>query len=57
MYISESIYEGVVEPYHKNLLVQKPAVLITAVKIEDNPPHNILTPRWTRALASTENDM
>ena len=57
MEISGSIYEGVVEPYHKNLLVQKPAVLITAVKIEDNPPHHILTPQWSRSLTSAENGM
>ena len=32
MEIEESIYEGVVEPSHKNLLGQIPTVLVTAEK-------------------------
>ena len=30
--ITESFYEGVVEPSYKNLTRQKPTVLVTAVK-------------------------
>ena len=54
MEISESIYEGVVEPSYKNQLGKIPPVLVTAGKREDNPPCQILTPRQVRALASAE---
>ena len=43
MYISESIYEGAVEPLYKNPLGQIPTVMATVGKIEDNPPCHTIT--------------
>ena len=57
MEIAESIYEGVVEPYYKNLAGETPTVMVTAYKREEKPPHHGLAPRRVRALASSENDM
>ena len=45
MDIAEYIYEGVVEPSYKNLMGYIPPVLVTSGKIEDKPPHHILTLR------------
>ena len=55
--ISESMYEGLVEPSYKNLLGHIPIVLVTSGKWEDNMPHQILTLRWMIALASAENSI
>ena len=41
----------------KNLLGQIPTVMVTAGKIDDNPPLHRITPRWVRALASAEKNM
>ena len=57
MEISSSIYEGAVEPSYKNLLGQMPAVLASAVKLEQKTPCQILTPRLVRALAITVKGM
>ena len=43
MVIVESIYEGVVELYYKNLLGNMPPIMVTAEKIEERPPPHILT--------------
>ena len=40
MEISESIYEGVIEPSYKKLSGQTQTVLVMAGKIEDKPPHH-----------------
>ena len=53
MKITESIYEGVVEPSYKKLTGQTPAVLFTAGKTEENPPCHGLTPIRVRDLTST----
>ena len=45
MDIAESIYKGVVEPSYKNLLGKMPTRLVTEIKREDNPHHNIFNPR------------
>ena len=57
MEIAGSIYEGVVEPYIKNLLEQTPTVLVTAGKREEKPPRHGLSLRRVRAMASAENNM
>ena len=45
MGIAEYIYEGVVEPSYKNLLVNMPTVLVTTEKLEQKTPSQILNPR------------
>ena len=55
--ISKSIYEGVVEPSYKNPPWNMPTVLVTAGKIEENPPRRRLVLRRVRALASVEKYM
>ena len=57
MEITESIYEGVVEPSYKNLLGQTPTGMVTAGIREENPPSYGLSPRKVRVLASAENTM
>ena len=41
----KSIYEAVMKPSYKNDLDQTTTVLFKALKREENPPHQILTPR------------
>ena len=58
MGISESIYEGAVEPsYYNKILGNIPTLMVTSGKREEKTPRHILTPRWVRELASAENDM
>ena len=57
MEISESIYEGVVEPSYKKLLGQTPNVLVAACKREENPPRREVSPRRVRSLESAEKGM
>ena len=52
MGISESIYEGVLETYYLKILGQMPTVLVTARKLEEKPPFQILTPILGRELSS-----
>ena len=44
MEISKSIYKGVVAPFYKKLLGQKQTVMDPVGIIEENPPHQTLTP-------------
>ena len=57
IYISESFYEGVVEPSYKKPTRKTPTVLVTAGKREENPPCHGLAPRMVRSLVSAEKDM
>ena len=57
MEIAESIYEVDVEPSYKNVLGQMPTVLVSAGKLEENPPLQLITPRLVISLASTKKDM
>ena len=41
--IAKSIYQGVVKPYHKNILGQTPTVLISEGSREEKPPSQLLT--------------
>ena len=53
--ILASIYEGVMENYHKNLLGHIPTVRLTKGKQEQKLPCQILTLRRVKALKSVEN--
>ena len=44
MKITEYIYEGVIEPSYKNLLGQMPTMLVSAVKLEEKPPRQLINP-------------
>ena len=43
--IAESIYEGVVEPSYKELIIQIPILIASTGRLEKNPPGQILTSR------------
>ena len=55
--ITESIYEGVVEPSYKYLHWKMTTVLVTTVTREEKPLHLRPTPRQERYPTSAENDM
>ena len=57
MEIAESIYEGVVTPSYKKLLVQKPTVLELLGKREEIQPRQTITPQHMGAPESVVNDM
>ena len=54
MEISESIYEGLVQPSYKKLPIKMPTVLVTSGKRKEKPHLHGLAPRRVRALASSE---
>ena len=57
MEIAESIYEGVVTNYYKNLLGQKPIILESLGIREKKPPCQTLTLRRMGYQESAVNDM
>ena len=57
MEITESIYEGVVEPSYENLPGKTPTVLVTSDIREENPPRHGLFLIKVISLASAESDM
>ena len=57
MEMSESIYEGVVEPSYKKILGNMPTVLVSAGKSQEKLPCKLLTLRQVRALANAEKGM
>ena len=57
MKMTEYIYEVVVEPSYKNLLGKMPTMLVSAGKLEEKPPRQLINPILVRAMASIEKGM
>ena len=59
MHVNRRIYlqRSIITFLLKKLLGNMPTVLITVGKWDDNPPNQIITPRWSRALSGTEKGM
>ena len=55
--IAESIYEGIIEPSCKNRIGKMATVLVTAGKLEDNTPCQILTLILVISMTRTEKCM
>ena len=55
--IAGSIYEGVVEPYYRNLPGNMLTMLVTEIIREEKPPCHGLAPRRVRSLTSVDNKM